>query len=714
MTNKRGFYTIELVLRYALCNCALHTVTLITINTKTMNYRKRPPRRRRTHEYFIPFFVLILLIAVVIFGWRGFNKVFIDGKRSTINEKVFLNIEEGGAKAMTVGRSEWQNVPNNINLYRGERLKTSIDGRAALTFFDKSLMRMNTGTEVYFTLLKKKKETNNIEVELINGQIWTKIDRMNNPDSNFTITTDLLTIDIRDSVLAINAPGTVYMIKGSAQIGVKYDDDIIKTYTLGVGQQFMVNEKVISDLRDNQKPEVIFALSDTFKTSDWYQWNTKKDGTVVAFEESEIDERSSVNEGEEAIIHDNIGRLVYVTRPSKNSATNKSSINLEGYFDSTKIKSVYIQGEKANVISKNKWQVKNLSLKKGVNNITIEADDLGGSRSTLTPFKITYDKTSPLTPEIREPGNNDDTVAIEDIEQQISGAVSADTYAVIINDYRLSKYVPGSKEFHYYAKTVYGNLEVGENEYLVYAEDKAGNRSEPAKIILTLSEEVIESAKVKTEEEVDEDVDEEEETDESEDLEASDETATPATSSAGGVKIIAPNNGENLQTSETHFEIKGVVPTNTAKVVVNDYTLQAYEAGDTSWTYRASSTFKNLKIGKKNTYTAKAYDKDDELIGSASITIDVESGASAAPKITMPTNTGSYSTTLDEIVIGGTVGKWAQKIYVNDLKLPNYIPGSTKWRYTAKLKSGKNTFRVYAEKGGESSETDTIVIDYTQ
>ena len=30
-----------------------------------------------------------------------------------------------------------------------------------------------------------------------------------------------------------------------------------------------------------------------------------------------------------------------------------------------------------------------------------------------------------------------------------------------------------------YAKTEYGNLQAGENEYKVYAEDKAGNQSEP-------------------------------------------------------------------------------------------------------------------------------------------------------------------------------------------------------------------------------------------
>ena len=658
-------------------------------------YYRRPPRKR-VHNYLLPFFVIILIFAVIIFGWKALNKIFID-QQSTYNERVFLNIESGSAKAMTVGKSEWQNAPDKIYLYRGERLKTGPDGRVTLTFFDQSIMRLNTSTEVGFASLKKKNETYTIEVELEKGDVWTKVENINNPDSNFSITTDLITVDTRGAVLAITAPGTVYMMEGNAQIGVKYDDEVIKTYTVGVGQQLLVDQTVIESIEKGEEAEIIFALSDNFKKTNWYRWNIKKDGAVMAFEESEEEIEEELEEDEEVVSEDlaNIGRVAYVTKPSKNTETNKSTISVEGKFDPEKINAVFVEGQKATISNSNKWKVDSVKLGfEGENEIKIEAEDLEGNRITLDPLIVIYDKTPPEMPVITEPGANDETVEIDDIEQLIEGTVSKDTAAVIVNDYRLTKYVPGSKEFKYYAKTIYGNLEAGENEYKVYAEDKAGNQSEPGIIILTLSQEVIDEAGEK----------EEEPEEESSDL--------PEASSSGGVEITAPNDGESFQTTETEFEIMGTVPENTAKVVVNDYQLSLFEPGDTTFKYRAYVSIGNLKIGEKNTYVVKAYDDADTLLGQASITIDVESGASAAPTITIPSATGSYTTSLDTIVLGGTVGKWVDRVYVNNKEISAYIPGSEEWRTSVTLSSGENTFVIIAEKDGSEVGRATIVVTY--
>jgi len=223
-----------------------------------MYYRR--PRRKRFYHYIMPFLVIVLIFAGLVYGWRSLNGVFIDRSRTTFNEKVFLNIESGSAKAMTVGKSEWQNAPDKIYLYRGERLKTGADGRVTLTFFDQSIMRLNTSTEVAFAALKKKNDTYNIEVELVKGDVWTKVERINNPDSNFGIITDLITIDTRGAVFAVSAPGTVYMIEGNAQIGVKFDDEVIKTYTLGVGQQFQIDQTKVESVKKGEEVEVIFCF----------------------------------------------------------------------------------------------------------------------------------------------------------------------------------------------------------------------------------------------------------------------------------------------------------------------------------------------------------------------------------------------------------------------------------------------------------------------
>ncbi len=679
-------------------------------------YYKRPARKSIV-SYFLPFLVIGLIFAGVVFGWRALNNVFIDSNKNTFNEKVFLSIESGSAKAMTVGKSEWQNAPDKIYLYRGEKLKTGSDGRVTLTLFDQSIMRMNTETEVEFSTLKKKNDTYSIDIEIKKGSVWTKVERITNPDSAFSLTTDLLTIDTRGAVFALTYPGTIYVTEGSVQVGVKYDDNVIKTYTVGVGQQLVVDKETIGSIKRGDDVDVIFALSDTFKKTNWYRWNIKKDGAISAFEESDLsdetpseeDTDTSVTEGEKTTDTSdeiaNIGRLVYVTKPSANFETNKSSLTVEGKFDEEKIQAVYVDGKKASDLGEGKWKITGVKLTlEGENDFEIEAEDLSGSRKKVDTLTVIYDKTPPETPVIEDPvlAEGESKVAIEDIEQIISGSVSKDTQAVIVNDYRLGKYVPGSGEFTYYAKTEYGNLEAGENEYKVYAEDKAGNQSEAATIILELDQKVIDEAGVNSADETGAG---------SETVNT--ESLTPA-SSSGGVKITAPNSGESFTTNETEFEIEGTVPEGTASVSVNNYKLSLFKAGDTAFKYRAFVSIGNLKIGEKNTYTVKAFDPDDKAIGEASITIDVESGASAGPVISIPSDTGSYTTSLDTIVVGGTVGKWVTRMYINDKEIKDYIPGSEKFRTSVTLSPGENNFTVTAEKSGEQVGKATIMVKYQQ
>ncbi|MBN2087777.1 FecR domain-containing protein [Candidatus Peregrinibacteria bacterium] len=681
-----------------------------------MYYQNRAPRKR-TRDYFMPFFIIIIIIAIIFFGWRTLNQVFIDDNRTTFSEKVFLSIENGSAKAMTVGNGDWDNAPDNIYLYKGEKLKTGSDGRVSLTFTDKSIVRLDNNTQIDLVQLSKKNDANVIEVSLVNGQIWSQIERIFHPDSRFTISTDLIAVDTKGGDIAVEAPGTVYVLDGTAQVSVKFEDEIIKTINVGVGQQLVIDSDTIASINEGTEPDLIFALSESFKSSEWYRWNTKKDGAINAFEESdnedaETDETETTdedNETEQASTDEetsiNPDRMVSITKPSSNSATSSSEISIEGVYDSEKVQAVYIDGKKASLLEKNKWKISKLTLvTEGENKLKVEAEDLSGAKVQLDSFIITYDKTPPAVPVITNPGANDETVTIDDVEQMIEGTVSGDTYVVIVNDYRLSKYVPGSKEFSYYAKTAYGNLEVGENEYEVIAEDKAGNKSESAKIILVLEQDTVDEAGG------DEEVTEEDDSS----VTSATETPVPVATSTGGVTITEPNGGESFTTSETEFDIKGTVPAGTETVEVNDYKLSLYEAGDSTFRYSAKASFKNLTIGEKNEYVVKAYDESGKVLGSASITIDVESGSAAAPTITMPSSSASYTTSLNEVVLGGDVGKWTDKVYVNGEKLTDYIPGSEQWRKTVTLNPGENTFTVKGEMDGVQTSSVSITITYTQ
>ena len=607
----------------------------VSKNNQDMNYyqyKRRAPRSRAT-DFIKPFLVIVIFIGVILAGWKLLGSVLIGGGETLSSEKVYLDIETGSAKAMTSGDSEWKNVPTGIYLYEGEKLKSMSDGRVTLSFFDKDTVRLDKSTEVKFAALNRDAVGGQATVEMASGKLWVIIDKASPAVSEFTIDTGLLKLRSSGGIFAVSYPGMLYVLDGSVKADILHDGNVVKSSTIGVGQELVADEGIATGLSENLQKEVIFALDDAFKSSNWYRWNQQQEGAISPEGEEPAEDGTAMTD-----------------ETTDDSATDETAVDEE-----TPVDEETTTDEEETAVDEN-------------------------------------DKEPPAVPQIEEPGNNGDSITLDDVEMDITGSVSSDTDAVIVNDYRLSRYVPGSRTFRYTAKVAFGNLKVGDNEFEVIAVDKAGNKSDAATITLILPQDVYDKA----------------------DEETAADTSAPAASATGGVKITDPNNGENLTTSETAFEIKGEVPEGTVKVVVNDYTLTGFKEGDTTFLYRANSTLGTLEIGKLNTYTAKAYDADDKLLGTASMTIDVESGANGegAPTITIPSSTGSYETTLDQIVLGGGAGKWVTRIRINGENLTEYIPGSEEWKKTVTLSTGENTYNVCAEKEGIEQGCTSITINY--
>lgn len=78
--------------------------------------------------------------------------------------------------------------------------------------------------------------------------------------------------------------------------------------------------------------------------------------------------------------------------------------------------------------------------------------------------------------------------------------------------------------------------------------------------------------------------------------------------------------GETVETSKGYHVIRGTTPRNTAKVMVNDYTLHKYYPGQTLWSYIASAAIGTLSEGE-NSYTVRAFDKEGNEIDSTTLTL---------------------------------------------------------------------------------------------
>lgn len=204
--------------------------------------------------------------------------------------------------------------------------------------------------------------------------------------------------------------------------------------------------------------------------------------------------------------------------------------------------------------------------------------------------------------------------------------------------------------------------------------------------------------------------------------------------SAGLPTIVSPGkSGETVSTLAASVTISGTVPEGTVSVYVNDYKLQLFKEGSTTWQYIARLDLGNFKEGT-NVYEVIAVDADGNRSAPARLTIQqgtaarssAEDGPNAPQDESLlpknaPLNLGSlvinepkagtmYAATESGVLLAGTTSPQTASVWVNGYKLQLYKPGRTAWNYIASeelgnLKKGTNVYVVNAR------DSDDKIID---
>jgi hypothetical protein len=212
-------------------------------------------------------------------------------------------------------------------------------------------------------------------------------------------------------------------------------------------------------------------------------------------------------------------------------------------------------------------------------------------------------------------------------------------------------------------------------------------------------------------------------------LEKETRTVTRGAQGIASPTITSPaKNGETYRTSQTEFAITGTVPAGAAGVMVNDYKLQLFRAGDTTWSYLASTALNNMKSGT-NVYDVYTLDAAGNKSAPARITILLEAGAQGVvgggaaassqpavneatlPKndplqpgtlsVTGPTPGRTHTATGSEFLLEGTTPSGTATVWVNGYRLQLFKTAGTYWNYIARtdygtLKPGTNVYRIVA------------------
>ncbi len=178
---------------------------------------------------------------------------------------------------------------------------------------------------------------------------------------------------------------------------------------------------------------------------------------------------------------------------------------------------------------------------------------------------------------------------MQENEFEITGDALGDAVGVIVNGYRLQKFVQG-KPWAYLVNGDLGNVKVGENTYEVVSVDRSGNLSEPVRIVILWRAQPVPAP--------------------------DSGTTTPDDRTSlfpGSLRVIAPTSGSTYVTSEEEVLIEGETHPDTATISVNGYALSLYLAGKVTWNYIAKEEYGNYRTGT-NTYTVVARNSEGKIL----------------------------------------------------------------------------------------------------
>lgn len=204
-------------------------------------------------------------------------------------------------------------------------------------------------------------------------------------------------------------------------------------------------------------------------------------------------------------------------------------------------------------------------------------------------------------PEITTPS----TLDFETTEDSLTirGTTSFETQKMMVDvvsggseeTYELNLYVPGGTEWSFAVSADSDTLNPGINTYEFYAVDTDELKSKKAKLTVDFGGDDVDEED--DEEDEDEDTDEEDEEDVDLDL----------------PPLVAPtvdsyNGSDSNEVDVDEVKVIGSVE-GAEKVIVSGYTLQAFEPGDTTWSYYAKESLGNLDPGE-NTFEVEAIAPD--------------------------------------------------------------------------------------------------------
>lgn len=240
-------------------------------------------RRRRFADYFLPPFLFIAFVVIIILAVQLYQSLFVVHKPLDI----FLYTLQGRAKYIASGSVNVDDALNEMLVFKGDEIITDVSGRIALNFFRRELVRLDENSGLLLQEVSSDNNEDNLDLMLKVGRAWIFADTTSDITRNFILRTSHLVIESNGGVFEIQdfspqkKSEIVRVIKGSVKVTVIITGSDgpkeVETIAVGEGQQFTMDRSVLSAYEKFQSPEVVGPIDSGFAEEEWYLWNNALD-----------------------------------------------------------------------------------------------------------------------------------------------------------------------------------------------------------------------------------------------------------------------------------------------------------------------------------------------------------------------------------------------------------------------------------------------------
>ncbi len=377
----------------------------------------------KSSSLFTPFIILICIGLIGVLGFQLYSSL----SEKEPEKGIKIDLLSGSAELKAWGTEQFIEIPSGSFLMEGDEIQTSFDSLMSLEFPEGSILRVGGGGDLIVEELNLEEDPALVKLLLVNGEVWLNKMNATSAKTSFQISLGNVVVKSNDmSVLSLeNKMDEVVRVVSGASATVDVLNEakvkVVETITVGVGQEAYFTNEVLQKYWNFEMPSIIVAMSDSFRDSDFYDFNMDADKGNVDISTMESESSSGTREED------------------------------------------FVTDEESSVASSDVENVEN----KPTENTN---DDSNTASSVLSAPKITGVSGITKTDE-------NGFYVVTNYLATLSGTVSGAS-EVYVNDYKLQKFVSGSDTWTYFANAKYNLMKEGENVYNVYAKDANGKKSE--------------------------------------------------------------------------------------------------------------------------------------------------------------------------------------------------------------------------------------------